>query len=99
MNDAVIYGMGNLSGNSGGNWTGWGLRNIWYNRISSFYNHQNVKNDFWSSTGDFGGAWKHIAHIYDGERVKAYVDGLEVLNTQQTRCIDHEQDPSEFWIF
>ena len=46
MNDAVIYGMGNLSGNSGGNWTGWGLRNIWYNRISSFYNHQNVKNDF-----------------------------------------------------
>ena len=99
MNDAVIYGMGNLSGNSGGNWTGWGLRNIWYNRISSFYNHQNVKNDFWSSTGDFGGAWKHIAHIYDGERVKAYVDGLEVLNTQQTDVSTMSRIPLSFGYF
>ena len=26
-------------------------------------------------TGDFGGNWKHVAHAYDGQYVKVYVDG------------------------
>ena len=65
MKDAVIYGLGNLSGNSGGNNTGWGLRNIWYKRMGSFYNNQSNKDDFNSQTGDFGGNWKHVAHAYD----------------------------------
>ena len=36
MNDTVIYGLGNLGGNSGGWWSGWGLRRIWDNQMDSF---------------------------------------------------------------
>ena len=45
------------------------------------------------------GAWKHIAHIYDGDRVKAYVDGQEVLNTQQTDISTMSRTPLSFGYF
>ena len=77
MNDAVIYGLGNLSGNSGGSNTGWGLRNIWYNRMSSFYNNESNKDDFNSQTETLAETG-NTAHAYDGQYVKVYVDGKQV---------------------
>ena len=37
--------------------------------------------------------------MYDGERVKAYVDGLEVLNTQQTDVSTMSRIPLSFGYF
>ena len=99
MNDAVIYGLGNLSGNSGGSNTGWGLRNIWYNRMGSFYNNESNKDDFNSQTGDFGGNWKHLAHAYDGQYVKVYVDGKQVLNKSEPDLDTMSRIPLSFGYF
>ena len=99
MKDNVVYGLGSLSGNAGGSNTGWGLRNIWYSRLSSFYNNQNNRDEFNSVTGNFGGTWKHIVHLYDGTRVKAYLDGQEVLNKLRDGLDTQSRIPLSFGYF
>ena len=97
MSDTVIYGLGNLSGNAGGSYTGWGLRNIWYDRLASFYNNQNTKNEFYSNTGNFGGTWKHIVHRYDGQYVQGYVDGQRRFTSLRPELNTMSRIP-EFWV-
>ena len=99
MSDTVIYGLGNLSGNAGGSYTGWGLRNIWYDRLASFYNNQNAKNEFYSNTGNFGGTWKHIVHRYDGQYVQGYVDGQRRFTSLRPELNTMSRIPLSFGYF
>ena len=73
--NSVIYALGDRPGNSGGGRTAWGMQGVWggWRWARSFYNRQS--NNF-SNPKSYHNTWRHIAHVYDGSNVLAYVDGV-----------------------
>jgi len=77
--NSVVYVLGDRPGNSGGNFTAWGIQGPWsWTWMRSFYNNNSQYNNFKNNQSYYNN-WRHIAHIYDGRTVYVFVDGVQRL--------------------